>query len=223
MRRGKLANPAAVLGDSQALAEQVAATLVATGAVSFRTKPPFRFTSGVSSPVYVDNRQLLGHVDERSSIVDGFHAAITSAANLRSIGAVAGTATAGIPWAAWIADRLDLPMLYVRAKAKDWGQGKAVEGTAPASSDVLLIEDLSFTAGSLATAAERLREADFRVAGAMTIVSYETASAHERLQAASLPAATLTTIDAALESAERMGRLAADETAAVRKWLGDLR
>ena len=96
--------------------DQVARILVDTGAVSFRTAPFFRFTSGVESPIYVDNRRLLGFTGERRTLVAHLiRAMLRDDADVPD--AIAGTATAGIAWAAWIADRLDLPMLYVRSSA----------------------------------------------------------------------------------------------------------
>ena len=95
-------------------------TLVRTGAVAFRTSPFFRLTSGAESPVYVDNRQLLGHVTERLEVIDAFIAAVATQQSAPE--AIAGTATAGIPWGAWIADRLSLPFMYVRSQAKAWAR-----------------------------------------------------------------------------------------------------
>src|SRR5215469_7459075 len=108
--------------------DRVATILVECGAIEFRTDPPFRFTSGVISPVYVDNRLLLGFVDERRALVEGLAAAAAHDAGAPAVDAVAGTATAGIPWAAWLADHWGVPMLYVRSGAKEWGKQKSIEG-----------------------------------------------------------------------------------------------
>lgn len=191
--------------------------LVRTGAVAFRTNPFFRFTSGVTSPVYVDNRQLLGHVKDRSKVVE--HLIRSAAPALGSIEAVAGTATAGIPWAAWIAARLELPLLYVRSEAKDWGRERAVEGTAPPRALVLLVEDLAFSGGSLLAAAKNLRQADFRVEDALSIVSYETPVARQRLEESDLQLRALTTVDAALAAAYEQGSLNEGEAKTVADWL----
>ena len=83
----------------------------------------------MESPVYVDNRQLLGHVAERREVIEAMVAMTVLATSDPS--AIAGTATAGIPWGAWLAERLSLPFLYVRSQAKQWGRERAVEGTAP--------------------------------------------------------------------------------------------
>lgn len=197
----------------------IAEILVRSGAISFRTSPFFRFTSGAESPVYVDNRQLLGDVDARLEIVE----ALVETAAPMDVVALAGTATAGIPWGAWIADRLALPFLYVRSEAKAWGKERAVEGAAPDGARVLVIEDLAYTAGSLAAATENLREAGFVVDDALTIVSYDMPSARARLQSLNLGHTTLTTIDQALEAARRGGSLDDHEVSIVETWLQDKR
>jgi len=204
---------------AQQLSASIAEVLVRSGAVSFRTSPFFRFTSGVESPVYVDNRQLLGDIDARLEIVEAF----VETARSMEIAAIAGTATAGIAWGAWIADRLSLPFLYVRSEAKAWGKERAVEGAAPEGARVLLIEDLAYTAGSLAAATENLCEAGFIVDDALTIVSYDMPSADARLKALGLRYVTLTTIDEALAAAQRGGSLNGHEVSVVEKWLQDRR
>lgn len=204
----------------QSLAGRIAKTLVRTGAVAFRTEPFFRLTSGTESPVYVDNRQLLGHVSERMEVIDAFLEAIAAQP---APAAIAGTATAGIPWGAWLADRLGLPFLYVRSQAKAWGKESAVEGTAPEGARVLVIEDLAFSAGSLVDAAENLRAAGFLVEDALTIASYEMPSARARLESLGLRNVTLTTIDEALAAAGRAGSLDEGQVSVVRAWLDDRR
>lgn len=204
---------------AEQLSASIAEILVRSGAVSFRTSPFFRFTSGVESPVYVDNRQLLGDIEARLEVVE----ALVETARSMEIVVIAGTATAGIAWGAWIADRLSLPFLYVRSEAKSWGKERAVEGAAPEGARVLLIEDLAYTAGSLAAATENLREAGFIVDDALTIVSYEMPSADVRLESLGLRYVTLTTIDEALVAAQRAGSLDDHEVSVVEKWLQDRR
>jgi orotate phosphoribosyltransferase len=202
-------------------AEQIADLLVRTGAVAFRTEPFFRLTSGADSPVYVDNRQLLGHVAERRQVIAALAQVTPVAAG--ALQAIAGTATAGIPWGAWLAERLELPFLYVRAQAKEWGKQRAVEGTAPDAARVLVIEDLAFSAGSLADAAVNLRAEGYTVSDALTIVSYDMPSAHARLRQLDLQHTTLTTIDDALAAAQRAGALDAAQVSVVDAWLRERR
>lgn len=215
--------PAGILRPVIPSCDTVAELLVRTGAVAFRTSPPFRLTSGVDSPVYVDNRRLLGHVAERREVVSGLTAAVEAISAAEPVGAIAGTATAGIAWAAWIADRLGLPMLYVRSQAKQWGQARAVEGTAPDGARIVLVEDLAFSAGSIADATVNLRDAGFDVRDALTIVSYDTTAAHARLAGAGLHHRALTRIDDALAAARRSGALSDDQVGEVTAWLTGMR
>jgi orotate phosphoribosyltransferase len=205
------------MDDAVARASEIAKILVRTGAVAFRTDPFFRFTSGVTSPVYVDNRQLLGHVADRGKVVEQL---IRGAARvLDTAEVIAGTATAGIPWAAWIADRLELPLLYVRSEAKDWGRERAVEGAAPPKAVVVLVEDLAFSGGSLLTAAKNLREANFKVQDALSIVSYEIPVAKQRFEECDLRLQALTTVDEALAVAAEQGTLNEEQVKTVVAWL----
>lgn len=203
------------------MARRVAELLVGTGAVAFRTAPFFRLTSGAESPVYVDNRRLLGHVSERQEVIEAFTDLI--ALQPHAPEAIAGTATAGIPWGAWLADRLALPFMYVRSQAKAWGKESAVEGTAPAGARVLVIEDLAFSAGSLAAAADNLRTAGFHVEDALTIASYDMPTAHARMRELGLRHTTLTTIDTALAAAAQAGQLDERQASIVRDWLRERR
>jgi len=193
----------------------VARVLVRTEAVSFRTEPFFTFTSGVESPVYVDNRRLLGFPDARREVVD----ALVHAAREREPEAIAGTATAGIPWAAWLAEALELPMMYVRSGAKEWGRKQAVEGFAAPRARTLLIEDLAFSGGSLVAAAEELRRADYQVEDCLTIVTYDMPAAQSSFDRSGVRHHALTTIDAALEVASASRSLTREQTALVRYWL----
>jgi orotate phosphoribosyltransferase len=195
--------------------------LVETGAVAFRTSPFFTFTSGVESPVYVDNRRLLGFVAERRAIVEELARKIGRSEHAPD--AIAGTATAGIPWAAWLSDTLGLPMLYVRSQAKAWGHGRAVEGSAPEGARVLLVEDLAFTGGSLASGIENLVASGYAVTKCLTIVTYALPATRRRFDELRVPHGSLTTIDAALDVATDSGALGRSETEIVARWLGEQR
>lgn len=103
-------------------AHAIAAVLLRAGAVLLRPEEPFTFASGLRSPIYCDNRLLIGDVGARRTVVTAFEPHCAGAE------VVVGTATAGIPWAAWVAQALDLPMAYVRGAAKGHGRGRQVEG-----------------------------------------------------------------------------------------------
>jgi orotate phosphoribosyltransferase len=197
----------------------VAEMLVERGAVAFRTEPFFTFTSGTRSPIYVDNRRLLGHPAERRAVVGELSKLLAAT----PFDVVAGTATAGIPWAAWLAELHDAPMVYVRGSAKSWGHQRSIEGDAPEGSTVVVVEDLISTAGSLATTVGNLREAGHEVPGCVAIVTYGTSVAARVIEDLGITCRTLTTIDATLDAATRLGLLTADQRAIVEDWLAEKR
>lgn len=136
----------------------IAKALLEKGAVKVSLDDPFTWTSGIKSPIYCDNRLMISHVDARETILDGFVAKIEEL-NLE-FDYLAGTATAGIPWAAFLAERLGVPMVYVRSAPKAHGAGKQVEGDAKYlfGKRGLIIEDLISTGGSSINTAEALRK-----------------------------------------------------------------
>ncbi|MBX6328737.1 MAG: orotate phosphoribosyltransferase [Pseudolabrys sp.] len=129
--------------DRKTIAELTARIYLDTGAVRFMTDKPFIFTSGWASPVYNDTRWLMSFPDARSTLMDFAVHRITCDVGRHRIDAVAGGETAGIPFAAWVADRLRLPMQYVRKKPKGFGRGAQIEGKLDPGERVLLVEDLA--------------------------------------------------------------------------------
>ena len=167
--------------------EDWARVLCEIGAVEIRTDPETWFTwvSGKRSPIYCDNRVLISLPHVRTRVVDALVAALK--AQFPSTQVIAGTATAGIPWAAWVADRLGLPLVYVRASAKEHGHGKRVEGAAIDGARVLVIEDLISYGGSALASAEGVAEARGRVLGVLAIVSYAFPETRRRFEEHGLP------------------------------------
>jgi len=145
----------------------LAAQLLRIGAVHLRPEEPFTWASGWKSPIYCDNRQTLGHPDVRRYIRDRFVAHLDV-----DVDVVAGTATAGIPHAAWLADALDLPMVYVRGQAKGHGRQSRIEGPVRPGDRVVLVEDLISTGGSSLQAVHALREAGAVVVRTLAIFTY---------------------------------------------------
>lgn len=135
------------------LEERVAKALFDVKAVKINVNEPFTFASGIKSPIYCDNRFVLGFSDERDVIVDGFVQAIDSDADI-----IVGVATAGIPWASFIADRMKKPLAYVRNKPKDHGAGKQIEGAEVKGKRVVVIEDLITTGKSSLIAVDVLQK-----------------------------------------------------------------
>ncbi len=149
-------------------AQAVARILLKEKAVFLRPDDMFTWTSGIKSPVYCDNRLLISTVKSRETIVKAFCQKLAG----QKIDFIAGTATAGIPWAAWIAYEMKLPMIYVRSSSKDHGRQNAIEGSAPEGSQCVLIEDLISTGKSSIAAARKLQEAGLVVTEVMSIFTY---------------------------------------------------
>ncbi len=145
--------------DKTTIAELTARMYLDTGAVRFMEDKPFIFTSGWASPVYNDSRWLISFPDVRSTLMDFSVAAIDRDIGRDKIDAVAGGETAGIPFAAWTADRLRLPMQYVRKKPKGFGRGAQIEGQLIPGQRVLLVEDLATDGRSKINFVNAIREA----------------------------------------------------------------
>lgn len=149
-------------------AQAVARILLKEKAVFLRPNELFTWTSGIKSPVYCDNRLLISTVESRHTIVQAFCKKIEHL----KLDCIAGTATAGIPWAAWIAYEMKLPMIYVRSSSKDHGRQNAIEGFAAAGSRCVLIEDLISTGKSSIAAAQKLQQAELVVLKVLSIFTY---------------------------------------------------
>jgi orotate phosphoribosyltransferase len=145
--------------DKKTIAELTARMYLDTGAVRFMTDKPFIFTSGWASPVYNDSRWLISFPHVRTSLMDFAVATIARDIGRDKIDAVAGGETAGIPFAALVADRLGLPMQYVRKKAKGFGRGAQIEGQLIDGERVLLVEDLATDGKSKVNFVKALRDA----------------------------------------------------------------
>ena len=204
------------------LATAIARDLLALRAVVLRPDEPFRWASGRLSPVYTDNRLTLGTPDVRGRIVDGFRQlADELTTDDEAVTMIAGTATAGIPHATLLADRLDLPLVYVRSAPKGHGRENMIEGAAVAGHRVLVVEDLVSTGGSVLAAAEALSENGATPVAALAVFSYGMEAATTAFRDAGLPLHTLTTLDALLEVARDDGSLSGDELAQLDAWRRD--
>lgn len=186
--------------------EEVAEILLRSGAVAISLDVPFVYVSGIRSPIYTDNRLLISLVPERRRVSE-----LLAAAAPPGVEVVAGTATAGIPWAAWVAERLDLPMVYVRSEAKAHGKGRRVEGKLAPGQRVLVVEDLITTGGSALRTVEALREEGALVEDVVAIYSYELDAAARRLAAAGLRVQALTGLGVLLDVAVQLDQLDATQ------------
>jgi orotate phosphoribosyltransferase len=153
-------------------AEITSRILLETKAVLFNPDRPFTFTSGRVSPVYVDCRRLISFPRARARLMDMGVELVARAAGFEAFDAVAGGETAGIPFAAWIAERLSLPMLYVRKKAKGFGRNAQIEGEMAEGARVLLVEDLASEGTSKLNFVHAIRDAGGKIAHTFVIFHY---------------------------------------------------
>ena len=159
--------------DKALIAELTANMLLEIEAVHFRADEPYTFTSGLASPVYIDCRKLISYPHIRSTLMDFAVSTILRDAGFEQFDAIAGGETAGIPFAAWIAERLSLPMLYVRKQPKGFGRDAQIEGDLKPDARVLLVEDLTTDGGSKIKFCDALRNAGAKVEHAMAIFYYD--------------------------------------------------
>ncbi len=159
--------------DRDFIAQSLAKMLLEIEAVHFRSDEPYIFTSGIASPVYIDCRKLISYPRIRSALMDFACSVITRDAGFEQFDCVAGGETAGIPFAALIAERLGLPMIYVRKKPKGFGRNAQIEGDFAEGDRVLLVEDLTTDGGSKIKFAEALREAGAEISHTFAVFYYD--------------------------------------------------
>ncbi len=199
---------------------RIAEFLLDIGAVKLSVQPPFTWTSGIQSPIYCDNRMLYSHPEARTFVVQSLADRVRNLHIPADV--VAGTATAAIGWAALVADRLQLPFVYVRGKAKEHGTKKLIEGDLKPEQHVVLLEDLISTATSSVGSVETLREEGKAVVtDIVSIFSYGFESAMERAQSASVHLHPLTTFDVLLEVATEHGHIEDEDRASILEFARD--
>ena len=159
--------------DKAAIARSVARMLLEIDAVLFRADEPFKLTSGMASPVYIECRKIISFPRMRSAMMDYGATVILNDIGYESLDALAGGETAGIPFAAWLAERTHLPMQYVRKKPKGFGRDARIEGDIKDGQRILLVEDLTTDGGSKLNFVEALRTAGAEVAHTFVIFYYD--------------------------------------------------
>ena len=159
--------------DKSTIAKSTASMLLEIEAVHVNAREPFILTSGAASPVYIDCRKLISFPRVRSALM-GFAASVLAQdAGFEAFDSVAGGETAGIPFAAFLAERLALPMQYVRKKPKGFGRNAQIEGELKEGTNVLLVEDLATDGGSKLLFANALRQAGVSCDHAFVVFYYD--------------------------------------------------
>ena len=194
----------------------VAKSLLDIAAIKLQPNDPFTWASGIKSPIYTDNRKTISFPDARRIIIDGLAALIKE--QYPNVEVIGGVATAGIPHAAWVGEKLDLPMIYVRSKPKDHGTGKQIEGVLAAGQKVVLIDDLISTGGSVLGAVKATQAAGGEVLGVAAIFSYELPAATINFAQAATPFSSLTNFSSLIQVAQKNGEITADELTMIANW-----
>ncbi|WP_312541055.1 orotate phosphoribosyltransferase [Enterococcus sp.] len=197
-------------------AKQIAKDLLAIEAIFLQPNAPFTWASGIKSPIYCDNRITMSYPQVRRAIAQGL------AENIRTtfpdVEVIAGTATAGIPHAAWVAELLDLPMVYIRSQAKAHGKGNQIEGRITPNQKMVVIEDLLSTGGSVLEACSAAKREGADVLGVAAIFTYELPQVAANFAEAGLPFVTLTNYSTLIDVALETGKIQAEDVALLQEW-----
>lgn len=198
---------------------KIAKELLKIKAVFLRPDDPFTWASGIQSPIYCDNRLTLSYPETRNHIIK----ALTTLVQTRfpDVQCIIGTATAGIPHAALVADRMNLPMGYVRSSSKSHGRNNQIEGHILPGTKLVVIEDLISTGGSSVQVVNTLREAGFIVEGVAAIFSYNLEKATSNFATINTPYYVITNFDILLDVALEMNYIKPNELTKLEKWKND--
>jgi len=199
--------------------QSLALHLLNIGAVTFSPDAPFTWSSGLKSPIYCDNRLTMGFPEVRSEITQGFLDIIKKKELIPDL--VVGTATAGIPHAAWLASELSLPMAYVRSSAKTHGRENRIEGRVSDGESAIVIEDLISTGQSSVAVVKTLQQAGVRTQAVLAIFSYELSGVAGLFEDISVPLFTLTRFETLLHVAREHQVLTDRALSSLRAWRDD--
>jgi len=203
------------------LQNEIAHAMLKVGAVELNPTDLFTWASGIKSPIYCDTRLTISDPVIRKELANGLAAVIKE--NFGATEIVAGTATAGIPHAAWVSDILELPMVYVRSKAKEHGRGNQIEGKYAAGQKVVVVEDIVSTGGSSITAVEALRAAGCEVLGVVCVYTYNLPRAEQAFDEAGIQYVSLTNFDYLIEAANESGAIKEEDIPFLKEWHGKLK
>lgn len=198
-------------------ARTIAELLINIGAIVTRPENPFVFTSGMKSPIYCDNRLIISFPKERAIVLNSLYKLIRETLGT-SWDIVAGVATAGIPFAAWVAAEFDKPMVYVRETQKEHGKQLQIEGKVQEGQVAIVIEDLITTGKSAISAVETLRASNVRCDSCFAIFDYQFSKSAESFRANRIQPFALTNFSALLETLQSRKMVRNHEVEAIIQW-----
>lgn len=199
--------------------QTVAQNLLDIKAVTLSPKDPYTWASGMRSPIYCDNRITLSYPEVRKNITQGMVQCIESYYPKADI--IMGVATAGIPWAALVAESMNKPMAYVRSQAKDHGKTQYIEGRVDKSQSIVLVEDLISTGGSVLKCAKMLVEDGYNVLGVIANFTYQLDKATQNFKAQNLEYHTVTDFTTLIDIADTLNYIESSDKDSLIAWYTD--
>jgi len=203
------------------IAEKTTNLLLSIQAISIRPYKPFRYTSGILSPIYIDNRLIISCPKVRKRIISFYIEIIRERIGLEKVELLSGTATAAIPHAAFISQKLNLPMVYVRDTKKGHGKKNQIEGVIKKGQKALIIEDHISTGGSLVGNAKAVRSAGGKVKYAIGTTTYLMAKAEENFKKEKIKVLTLTDFKKIIDVAVKKKLIKKEDRNLVLAWAKD--
>jgi len=200
--------------------EELAKKLLEIDAISLTNQENlFTWASGIKSPIYCDNRLIMSYPSVRDLVAEGLKDLIDK--YYPDVEVLAGTATAGIPHAAWTAQKMELPMIYVRSNSKEHGKGNQIEGKLQKGQKVVVVEDLLSTGGSSAKVVKAIRDAGAIVLGIVAIFTYGFDKMKEDLSTEGIDYHTITDYHCLLTVARKTGKISIEEERILGEWSKD--
>ena len=198
--------------------EKISEILLKINAFAVSTKEPFKFASGILSPIYLDCRRIISFPKERKIIIDFAVDIAKNDIGLENIDVIAGGETAGIPFASWLADRLDMPMIYVRRKAKDYGKQRQTEGVLKPGQRVLLFEDVISTGGSKLDFFKGVRNDQGVMEHCLVIYEYGYKDARSTLEEQGIKLHSMSDLELILGIGRKIGYFRDEDIQEVKEW-----
>ena len=199
--------------------KQTAEYLMQINAIKLQPSNPFTWASGWKSPIYCDNRKTLSFPEVRSFICNSFVSMIRELYPNAEL--IAGVATGAIAHGVMVADKLELPFIYVRSGAKEHGLGNQIEGHFEHGQKVVVIEDLISTGGSSLNAVTALRDSGCEVLGMVAIFSYQFKKASDAFAACNCKLDTLSNYSVLIDTALKTGYIGQAEVETLKNWRVD--
>lgn len=195
---------------------RIAKHLLDVKAVTLSVKQPYTWASGIKSPIYCDNRITLSYPLVRKDIALALVELIRK--EYPDVEVIAGTATAGIPQACWVADIMNLPMVYIRTKAKDHGKGNQIEGVIHQGQKMVIIEDLISTGGSVLDACDAAKNEGANVLGVAAIFTYQLTKGSQNFLDKGIKLHTLSNYTTLIQVAQESGYIKSEDIDTLNEW-----